>query len=179
MMAPQAQRQEGTFMKKMLLLSASLLACGLTLAQDVGHVISASPILQQVTVPRQVCNNDQGCTTQNFYENRPVAYTVVYELGGKQYTVQMPSDPGPTVQLQIAPVNSQMASVAPLTYAQPLYEQPTYLVTTAPPLYYDYGPSYGYTTYSAAPNYLPLAVFLGMGWAISNSHHGHYRGHWR
>jgi hypothetical protein len=178
MIASQAQRQKGNTMKKLLLLSASLLTSGMALAQEVGRVISASPILQQVTVPRQVCNNEQGCSTQNFYENRPVAYTVVYELGGKQYTVQMPSDPGPTVQLQVTPVNNQMAPPATLSYAQPVYEQPAYVVTTTP-LYYDYGPSYGYNPYYAAPNYLPLAAFLGLGWAISSSNHGHYRGHWR
>lgn len=166
-------------MRELILLSVSLLAGGLSMAQEVGHVISASPILQQVTVPRQVCNNEQGCTTQNFYENRAVTYTVVYEIGGKQYTVQMPNDPGPTVQLQIAPVNSQMALPPTATYAQPLYEQPANVVTSAPPLYYDYGPYYGYSTYSAAPNYLPLAVFMGLGWAISRQNHGHYRGHWR
>ena len=166
-------------MKELILLSASLLSSGLTLAQEVGHVISASPILQQVTVPRQVCNNEQGCSMQTFYENRPVAYSVVYEFGGKQYTVQMPSDPGPTVQLQVTPAVSQMAPPSAITYGQPVYEQPAYVVTSAPPLYYDYGPYYGYSTYGAPPNYLPLAVFLGLGWAISNSHHGHYRGYRR
>ena len=48
--------------------------------------------------------NVQNCSTQTFYENRTMAYNVVYECAGKQYTVQMPSDPGPTVRLQITPV---------------------------------------------------------------------------
>ncbi len=164
-------------MNKLLILSASLLASGLSLAQEAGKVISASPILQQVAVPRQVCNNEQGCTTQTFYENRPVAYTVVYEFGGKQYTVQMPDDPGPTVQLQVTPANGQTASPAAVTYAQPVYEQPAYVVTTAPPLYYDYGGYYGYGPYYTAPNYLPLAAFLGLGLVIGSHGYGHYRGH--
>lgn len=47
----------------------------------------------------------QTCTTQNVYENRLVGYNVVYEFAGKQYTVQWPRDPGPTIKLQITPVN--------------------------------------------------------------------------
>jgi uncharacterized protein YcfJ len=135
-------------------------------AQEVGKVISSTPIIQQVAVPRQVCNNQQvvtegqksgagaamgaiaggavgnqigngtgralatmagifggaimgdkiegpsapevrnvqSCSQQMFYENRTMAYNVVYEFAGKQYTVQMPQDPGPTVRLQITPV---------------------------------------------------------------------------
>lgn len=135
-------------------------------AQEVGRVISSTPIIQQVAVPRQVCNNEQvvtqgqksgagaamgaiaggaignsmgqgtgraaatmlglfggailgdkvegpgtsevrnvqNCTQQMFYENRTMSYNVVYEFAGKQYTVQMPQDPGPTVRLQITPM---------------------------------------------------------------------------
>jgi uncharacterized protein YcfJ len=135
-------------------------------AQEVGKVISSTPIIQQVAVPRQVCTNQQvmtegqksgagalmgaiaggtvgnqigggsgraaatmlgvfggailgdkiegggnpemrnvqSCSTQTMYENRTIAYNVVYEFAGKQYTVQMPQDPGPTVRLQVTPV---------------------------------------------------------------------------
>jgi len=139
---------------------------GLCLAQEVGQVISSTPIMQQVGVPRQVCTteqvavqqpksgagalmgaiaggamgnavgggngktaatmlgifggaivgdkvegggdtqlkNVQHCNMQTFYESRPVAYNVVYEFAGKQYSVQMPTDPGPTIYLQITPM---------------------------------------------------------------------------
>jgi uncharacterized protein YcfJ len=53
--------------------------------------------------PAQV-QDVQRCTTQTFYENRTVAYNVVYEYAGKQYSVQMANDPGPTIQLQISPM---------------------------------------------------------------------------
>lgn len=46
----------------------------------------------------------QQCNTQNFYENRTVAYTVVYEYAGRQYTTQMPYDPGRFVRLSVTPV---------------------------------------------------------------------------
>ena len=148
---------------------------GVSQAQEIGRVISSTPVLQQVAVPRQVCgtqqvvtegqksgagalmgaiaggavgnsvgsgsgkaaatalglfggailgNNIEGggqpqvrnvetCTTQTFYENRVMAYNVVYEFAGKHYTVQMPSDPGPTVRLQITPVGPGGPAVPP------------------------------------------------------------------
>jgi len=46
-------------MKKLLLLSAALVSSGLCLAQDMGHVISSTPVIQQVGVPRKVCTNEQ------------------------------------------------------------------------------------------------------------------------
>jgi len=46
----------------------------------------------------------QTCTTQQGYENRLTGYNVVYEFAGKQYNVQLPRDPGPTIKLQITPV---------------------------------------------------------------------------
>ena len=149
---------------------ASLAALGFShtaQAQEVGQVISRTPVYQQVSVPRQVCTQtqvtapaqtlgagaamgaiaggaignaigkgegraiatmigviggaiagdkvegpqagqtqtQQTCTTQQVYENRLMGYNVVYEFAGKQYTVQWPKDPGPTIKLQITPVN--------------------------------------------------------------------------
>ncbi|MEY4121917.1 MAG: hypothetical protein RLZZ457_755 [Pseudomonadota bacterium] len=155
-------------------------------AQEVGKVISSTPIIQQVAVPRQVCNNEQvvtqgqksgagaamgaiaggaignsmgqgsgraaatmlglfggailgdkvegpgtpevrnvqNCSQQMFYENRTMAYNVVYEFAGKQYTVQMPTDPGPTVRLQVTPIAPPPASTGygvPPTGSAPRY----------------------------------------------------------
>jgi len=154
--------------KKLLSLATLGLVCqfGNAQAQEVGKVISTTPVIQQVAIPRQVCTNEQvvvqgqksgagaamgaiaggamgnsvgqgsgraaatmlglfggailgdkiegpanpevrqvqNCTQQTVYENRTMAYNVVYEFAGKQYTVQMPSDPGPTVRLQITPM---------------------------------------------------------------------------
>ncbi len=153
-------------MKQQLLFALVLVASGMALAQDYGRVISATPVIQQVTTPRQVCTteqvsvqqprsgagalmgaiaggaignsvgggsgrtaatvlgvvggamvgdriegsspnqvqNVQRCETQNFYENRTVAFNVVYEYAGKQYSAQMLSDPGDSIQLRITPV---------------------------------------------------------------------------
>jgi len=137
-------------------------------AQEVGNVISRTPVYQQVSVPRQVCTQtqvsvpgqtsgagalmgavaggaignsvgkgegralatmigviggalagdkvegpqaaqtqtQQTCTTQQVYENRLMGYNVVYEFAGKQYNVQLPKDPGPTIKLQITPISA-------------------------------------------------------------------------
>jgi len=157
---------------KSVLATATLLLLSLAHAQEIGRVISSTPMFQQVAVPRQVCTTQQvvqqpqksgagaimgmiaggavgnamgkgsgnaattalglfggamlgdkiegnpspevrhvqNCSTQTFYENRTTGYNVVYEFNGKQYTVVMPSDPGPTVRLQVTPM-----PVAPVT----------------------------------------------------------------
>jgi uncharacterized protein YcfJ len=134
-------------------------------AQEVGKVISSVQVIQQVSVPRQVCTQEQvavtpnksgagaamgaiaggvlgnqigggsgkaaatalgifggaifgnsiegapapqtqtvqNCTIQNVFENRVTGYNVTYEFNGKQYNVQLPRDPGPTIQLNVTP----------------------------------------------------------------------------
>jgi uncharacterized protein YcfJ len=217
-------------MKKLLLLSAAMLTSGLCLAQEVGRVISSTPVIQQVGVPRQVCSteqvavqqqksgagavmgaiaggamgnaigggggkaaatvlglvggaiigdrvegspgaqiqNVQRCGTQTFFENRTVAYNVVYEFSGKQYSVQMPSDPGPTIQLQISPVGSSAPTAPPadtVTYQQPVYVQPAN-VQVVPP---------AYPGYYARPYYPPIGVQLDFGYGDGYRSHRHWR----
>lgn len=45
----------------------------------------------------------QNCRTETVYENRVIGYNVTYEYAGKQYMVQMPRDPGPTIQVNVTP----------------------------------------------------------------------------
>lgn len=174
-------------MKKLLLLSTAFISSGVAMAQEVGRVISATPLITQISVPRQVCTtetvavqqqksgagaligaiaggamgnaigggsgkaaatmiglmggailgdqiegapqsqfqNVQRCSVQNYIENRTVAYNVVYEFSGKQYSVQMPNDPGPTLHLQISPVVSRQPPPEVMaTYPSPIYVQP-------------------------------------------------------
>lgn len=234
-------------MKKLILLSTAALASGLALAQEVGRVISATPIVQQVNSPRQVCSTEsvavqrqrsgagalmgaiaggamgnaigggagtvaatmlgivggaalgdqlegaqtaqvqdvQRCTTQNSLESRTVAYHVVYEYRGKQFSVQMPTHPGATVQLQVTPVgasNQTIQAADNTRYSQPsqpvyvqtadvptVYAQPSYVVM-APPVYSGY----------YQPNYVaPFVLGLGVGYLGGFGGHGHRRGHWR
>lgn len=180
--SPVRSTLKSSIMKKLLLLSAALVSSGLSLAQEQGQVISSTPVIQQVGIPRQVCTNEQvavqqsksgagalmgaiaggamgnavgggsgkaaatvlgiiggaaigdniegspqtqvqnvqRCRTQTFYENRVVAYNVAYEYAGRQYSVQMPYDPGPNIQLQITPVISRPHGTAAgsVTYPQ-------------------------------------------------------------
>lgn len=46
----------------------------------------------------------QKCTTQTQYETRTKGYNVTYEYAGRQYSVQMPYDPGPTIPVRVSPV---------------------------------------------------------------------------
>jgi len=215
-------------MKKLLVLSAALITGGMCLAQEVGRVISSTPILQQVGQPRNVCTteqivvqqpksgagalmgaiaggavgnaigggsgqvaatmlgilggaivgdniegqpmaqvqNVQRCSMQTVYENRTVGYNVVYEYAGKQYSVQMPSDPGPTVQLQITPVGANLPGVSSTganTYQQPIYTQPATVVVAQQP----------YPVYVRPGYYPPISVNLGYTY-WRGAHGGHY-----
>jgi uncharacterized protein YcfJ len=216
-------------------LIAAGLAATAAQAQEVGRVISSTPVIQQVAVPRQVCSqqqvavqqpttgagaamgaiaggalgsqigsgsgrgvatvvgllggailgnniespntqvqNLQQCTTQTYYENRAVSYNVVYEYAGKQYQVNLPNDPGPTVQLQVTPVNAAppAASVPPPAITQPaplvMAPAPVQTVVTVPPTVV-----YPAAYYAPRPYYYP-PVSLSFGYV-----HHHGRRHWR
>jgi uncharacterized protein YcfJ len=115
--------------------------------------------------PAQV-QNVQQCGIQTVYENRVVTYNVVYEYGGRQYTVQMPNDPGPSIALQVSPVGAQQAtaypSAYPATYQTPY---PVTYVTAASVVSQPYPSVYPYV--------LPLSLGLGFGWY--GGHHGRWR----
>jgi uncharacterized protein YcfJ len=160
------------------------------------RVEGGSPV--QVTTSQQTINR---CSTQNFIENRTTGYQVVYEYAGKQYSVQMPQDPGPTIQLQVAPVGqvlpapaaqtaprvvSQVESGAVSADAAPVQSDSVVLVSQSPyqPVYQTQpdpffavapvvvtAPGYYY------PQYYPRPAF-GASLVIRSGHYGHggYRG---
>jgi hypothetical protein len=84
-----------------------------------GRVISSTPLVQP--------NHSQ-----------PTAYNVIYEYAGKQYSVQMPRDPGSFVQLQVTPVGDAQTQqfeqnvtipapvIQPQTVYAPLVQQVVY-----------------------------------------------------
>jgi uncharacterized protein YcfJ len=207
-------------------------------SQEMARVLSSTPVVTQVSVPRQVCSETQvissspksgagavmgaiaggaignnigggsgraiataagviggaifgdsiegapppvarqvtSCTNQISYENRITAYNVVYEYGGKQYSIQLPNDPGPFLPVQVTPsvvaappMNSTtiVTSTPVITHpmaitsiaAQPLYAPPMYAPRVV-------GPSF----YAA-----PAASFH-----FGHRQHGHHRhGHYR
>lgn len=219
-------------MKRPLLLTASLCTAVLACAQDMGRVLSSTPVIQQVGVPRQVCTteqveiqrpnsgagaaigaiaggalgsasghgpgraaatvigaiggavlgdriegtpepqlqNVQRCSVQTFFETRTVAYNVVYEYAGKQYSVQMPNDPGPNIALQIAPAGASAPAVPPppqVVQQAPVYVQPEPIFVTRQ--FYPY--------YAPRPYLAPISIDLGFGYRGGHPGHGHR--HWR
>jgi len=233
-------------MKKAVLFSAiGLLASAgtVTAAEEVGRVISSTPVIQQVAVPRQVCNyqpmavqqpnsgggavlgaiaggalgnqighgsgraaatligliggaavgnniegsgsyvqNVQQCSTQTYYENRTVGYNVTYEYAGRQHSVQLPYDPGPTIRLELTPMAGTTAPMADApTSSGPPGTAVGVIVGTpmvqpmmaAPPVvgYTSYYPAYpAYPAYYARPYYYP-PVGLSLNFGYSSGHH--------
>jgi len=187
--------EKGLIMKQHIFVAALAAICSTGFAQEVGRVLSSTPITQQIAVPRQVCSNEQvavaqpksgagaimgalaggaignavghgggqaaatmlglmggavlgdhiegpgntqlqnvqHCTSQTFYENRTVAYNVVYTYGGKQYSVQMPQDPGPMLQLQVTPGGTAPTATSTSQLSSNVVVQPaTTVIVTKP-----------------------------------------------
>lgn len=102
--------------------SGNALATGLGLfgGAILGNSIEGEPAPQTQMV--------RHCYPRTENESRISAYHVVYEFGGKEYSVQMPSDPGQYLQLQITPIVPRPSTgYAPAAYPQPGYPQSGYL----------------------------------------------------
>ena len=166
---------------KKLALTFLLAASHLANAQEIAQVLSRTALYQQVAVPKQVCVsamaaeqspgqpplNTNTCTTQNFIENRLVGFSVVYEYAGQQHTVQLPQDPGPTLQVHITPAApAQAAAPAPIvTLPAPTVLAPPVVVYTPVPVHRHYAPVY---------------THLHLGWGLRHGQfRGHRPGHWR
>lgn len=235
-------------MKKTLLLAALGLAAAGAGAQEVGRVISSTPVIQQVAVPRTYCNQPsyvapppttgagglmgaiaggaigstigggtgtaaaillgtvggaivgnnieagnrvpqavQTCGTETTYENRTVGYNVVYEYAGREYSTQLPQDPGPTIPLQVTPVGNA-SSYAPAQAAGPVTAPPIASaapIAVAPQVIPAPVVVQSYATYPAYPAYpvyapmyrpYPIGVSLNFGFhGHGHRHHGHRR----
>jgi uncharacterized protein YcfJ len=131
--------------------------------------------------------NQTQCTTQNVYENRLVGFNVVYEYAGKQYTVQLPQDPGPTIPLQITPAGQGLRSDA--TTPNTPWVQST-VTTMAPQVVYVPAPVYAirppvYSYIDVNWQFPRPAVYFNShrplpDYARIHRHSGHIdRGHWR
>lgn len=100
--------------------------------------------------------NIQTCHAQPVQTNKLAYYDVKYEYAGKQYSVQMPNDPGPYLNISITPqVATQPQMGQPVQVMPPTISVPT-TVYAAPAFY-----SYGYP-YSYGPS--PFSVHLGFGY---------------
>ena len=168
-------------------------------AHEVARVLSSTPVTQQIGVPRQACttaanaNAPPQCSTQTIYENRTVGYSVVYEYAGKQYTVQMPQDPGPTLRLQVTgvevpglPIPAVAGNAAAASHSvDPVLEvQTTGVAPPYPyPAYTYYNGYPGYVSYYGSPFYPYWGPVVSLGFVggfYGGRHfggHGHGQGH--
>jgi uncharacterized protein YcfJ len=140
---------------------------GQALATMVG-VVGGSIMGDRIENPGTQVQNQTTCTTQNIYENRLVGYNVVYEYAGKQYTVQLPQDPGPTIQLQVTPLaapRSEAPATAPMVVVAPA------TVVTQPSVVYMPAPVYR--------SYPPVFTSINLGWGWGGGYYGGGHRHWR
>jgi hypothetical protein len=174
------------------LLSTLLLATALpSMAEEVARVVSSTPVTQQVGVPRQACATSATpgvppkCSVQTVYENRTV-YNVVYEYAGKQYSVQLPQDPGATLRLQItavdapaqpAPMAAGSVAPAPSQADNTVVVQET-VVAPGYPGFVAYGYP-GYVSYYGSPYYGFWGPTLSLGFVggFYGGGRGHFGGH--
>lgn len=133
-------------------------------------VMGGAILGDRIENPGSQIQNQTTCTTQTAYENRLIAYNVVYEFAGKQYSVQLPQDPGPTIQLQVTPVGMPQSAVSADTVVT---------TTVLPPVITEsrvvYVPAPVYRIYSP-----PVHNNIQLGWGWSQGPvHSRRHGHWR
>ena len=182
-----------------LLLASVLAGCSATAfaTDEMARVVSATPVTQQVGVPRTACATYAApgvapqCSTQTIYESRTVAYNVIYEYAGRQYSVQMPQNPGPTLRLQVAgtpvPVPVVITAVSPVSGPNVIVEDPAMTGQEAgftqpypPPVQVTY--AYPGVSYYGSPYYGTYGSYWGpvVSLGFVGGYYGggrYYRGH--
>ncbi len=175
-------------MNKQLLVSVLATLSGFSgavAAQEVGKVISSTPVTREVAISQKQCAPDahprDACRSVTNYETRTIGYKVVYEYAGKQREVQLPFPPGDTIELDVTPAVPTQSAAASIeeTFApervyvdrvdrvvERVYDQTDYYEPVYPARTY-YSPGY-YTS----PIYPLLGVALGYSWG--SRHHGHW-----
>lgn len=157
--------------------TGAAIVAGTALGAIVGNNIEASNArAQQVATPN--------CVTETSYENRTVAYNVTYEYAGRQYTVQMPYDPGSTLRLQVTPLTQAPPPVTGGAVTAPpvlMQATPAPAIATAPVLVPAPIVVQPYPVYPAAPYpyYRPFypPVNFSLGFVFGGHRHGHHHGH--
>lgn len=147
------------------------------LAEDFARVISSAPVVEPIP------------GTSN---SRIVRYVVKYEYQGKQYTVNLPSDPGPRIRIQGAanyappavpsapPTRVVVPSAPPVVVPVPpppavpvaTVPVPPPVFVTPPPVvyaqpYYPYPAPYPYPYVGAYNPVVPFGLGVGIGIGIA------------
>ncbi len=165
-------------MKLVLVLTAALGAAGLNATQLQEHapVLSTTPVVQQVAVQRQACSTDGHCGLLTFDELRTVGYRVVYLYGEREYTVQLPYDPGPTVTLNLDPARlGEPALTEPQLATAPVYTYTPAPVVVAPAVVHHGSVHYPWRPYRYIDPSVGLHLHLDHGGHPQRHHHGHPR----
>ena len=137
--------------------------------QEMARVVSTTPVIQTVTVTEPSCtsvgNAPALCGQVSQLQNRITHYNVVYEYGGKSYSVALAQDPGPWLPIQVTPVVEMAPPMPP-----PMAPTTVWVSAPAPPppvVMFPY-------PYGHAPVYRPFPFSV---------HFGFYGGrgyrHWR
>lgn len=98
------------------------------------------------------------CSQQVRYENRVVAYQVVYEYAGRSYSMQTATAPGEWIPIQVAPVGATQATPVAVPQASETFTQPMIR-------------AYPEVVYGPAPRYIDSGVSFRYGWGGWGSHH--------
>lgn len=152
-----------------LLLAAAGAAANTLL--EYAPVLSVTPVVQPVAVQRQVCSVDGHCGLLTFHETRTAGYSVVYLHEGREHTVQLPHDPGPTLALQVdaSRLGEPGTLPAPVIITAPVYVPAPVVIHSRN--YYPYVP------YAVYPS-IGLHLRFGRGHHHHrHDHRPHHRGH--
>ena len=98
------------------------------------------------------------CSQQVRYENRVVAYRVVYEYAGRTYSMQTTTAPGEWIPIQVAPVSASQATPVAEPQAPESFTQPVIM-------------AYPEVVYGPAPRYVDSGVSVRYGWSGWGGHH--------
>jgi uncharacterized protein YcfJ len=88
-------------------------------------MVGGAIVGNNLETPQIDSQNVTTCSTQNTIQNITV-YQVVYEYAGKQYSVEMPSDPGKFIMVQLNPI--PQGQVPPVGSAPPAGSAPTQVI---------------------------------------------------
>jgi len=174
-----------TFFKASVFASAAVMASILTpvSAQEVGRVISSTPVMKRVTEPARGCRPEPQRACELITEDRVIGYKVVYDYKGQQQEVQLPFPAGATIPIETSG-NFVSTSVTPTVTPTPVYEIAPRVVERVyvEPRYPRYYSSY-YDPYFYGPVLPALGIGLGLGYLSGRYYwpRGHvvYRGGWR
>jgi uncharacterized protein YcfJ len=137
--------------------SGNVLATGLGV---IGGAILGDHVQNDGRTPE--VRNVRRCEQQTGYENRVVAYSVVYEYGGQQYTTQMGQEPGATIPLQVSITPAVPGAVVPQTQVNGYYQQDATPVVIAP------------APYVSSVRIAPQLIYRDDWWGVPRGRHGRW-----